>query len=409
DMDIKCCWQYFQGWLTNCYGLGFAQSKIQEYAGIHDYDPDYSILVRGVESDLYKANAGIANLAKRALELGLEEEFKLADSEVLPALEQSDKGRQLAMDIKAFISEHGWRAGRMYEIIEPGWIEDPTLVVKEIKRYIEVGGVHKADEERERMIKEREEKEREVLDKTPPTEREMMRKLINYCRAATYHSENSGYHIEMPRHALMRRCIKECGKRLAQYNVIREPDDVFFLFWDEIASALVPLEKGRFYRVVEERKAEWEYYKTLSDKMPWFLVGGPDEAREMIRLAPEIGVHAGVPIAKPEEVGALLVGAAGAPGVAEGIARVVMFDYEMDKIQPGDILVTPMTSATWTQVFGIIKAVVTDTGGSLSHPAIVAREYGIPAVVGTMDATKKIKTGDRIRVDGNLLRVYKIE
>jgi phosphohistidine swiveling domain-containing protein len=408
-MDILMVWQYFQGWLTNCYGLGFAQSKIAEYGGIQPHDPEYSILIRGVDSDLYRANAGIAKLATRAMELKLEDAFKLPDSEVLKALEENEAGRQFRKEFFEFLDTYGWRAGRMYEIVEPGWIEEPAQVIREIKRYMAVGGVHRADEERPKMIKEREEVEKKILDKTPLSERELVRKLINYCRAATYHSEHSGFHIEMHRHALMRRCIKECGRRLAQYNVIREPDDVFFLFWDEIASALIPLERGRFYRIVEERKAEWEHYKSLGDKMPWFLVGGPDEAREMLRLAPEMSVHAGVPIAKPEEVGALLVGAAGAPGVAEGVARVIMFDYEMDKIQPGDILVTPMTSATWTQVFGIIKAVVTDTGGALSHPAIVAREYGIPAVVGTMDATKKIKTGDRIRVDGNLLRVYKID
>ena len=69
-------------------------------------------------------------------------------------------------------------------------------------------------------------------------------------------------------------------------------------------------------------------------------------------------------------------------------------------------MVTPMTAATWTPLYGVVKAVVTDAGGLLAHAAIVAREYGIPCVVGTMDATQKIKTGDKIRVDGNTLQVH---
>jgi phosphoenolpyruvate synthase/pyruvate phosphate dikinase len=85
-----------------------------------------------------------------------------------------------------------------------------------------------------------------------------------------------------------------------------------------------------------------------------------------------------------------------------------MSEKEWDKIQPGDILVTPMTSAVWTPLFGLIKGAVTDSGGALTHPVIVSREYGIPCVAGTLFATMRIKTGDRIRVDGNLGRVYKL-
>jgi pyruvate, water dikinase len=94
-------------------------------------------------------------------------------------------------------------------------------------------------------------------------------------------------------------------------------------------------------------------------------------------------------------------GYAAAPGVAEGVARVLRDVNDIGQIQDGEILICPVTAPSWAPVFGKIKAAVSDIGGTMSHAAIVAREYGMPAVVGTGHATKRIKTGQRIRVDGN--------
>jgi len=112
-----------------------------------------------------------------------------------------------------------------------------------------------------------------------------------------------------------------------------------------------------------------------------------------------------VPIVR-EELKADLYGAAAAPGIAEGTARVIMSADRLAEIEPGEILVAPGTSAAWSVCFNIIKALVTDGGGALSHPVIMAREYGIPCVSGCLEGTGRIKTGDRIRVDGNLGVVY---
>jgi pyruvate,water dikinase len=94
-------------------------------------------------------------------------------------------------------------------------------------------------------------------------------------------------------------------------------------------------------------------------------------------------------------------GYAASPGVAEGIARVVRDVNEIGAVQQGEVLVCPVTAPSWGPVFPKIAAAVSDIGGMMSHAAIVAREYGLPAVVGTGHATKMIKTGDRVRVDGN--------
>ncbi len=93
--------------------------------------------------------------------------------------------------------------------------------------------------------------------------------------------------------------------------------------------------------------------------------------------------------------------AAAAPGLVDGVARVIMSAHKLSEIRMGEILVAPGTSAAWTVAFSFIKGLVTDGGGGLSHPVIMAREYGIPCVAGCLEGTSKIKTGQRIRVDGN--------
>lgn len=100
-----------------------------------------------------------------------------------------------------------------------------------------------------------------------------------------------------------------------------------------------------------------------------------------------------------------LRGFAASPGVAEGIARVVRSVDEIASVRDGEILVCPITAPSWAPIFGKIRATVSDIGGTMSHAAIVAREYGMPAVVGTGHGTKVIKTGQRVRVDGNAGRV----
>ncbi|MCL5943047.1 MAG: PEP-utilizing enzyme, partial [Actinobacteria bacterium] len=108
-----------------------------------------------------------------------------------------------------------------------------------------------------------------------------------------------------------------------------------------------------------------------------------------------------LPVPKPE-LKADLYGTCGAPGVVEGRARLVMTDADLISIEQGDILVAPTTYPSWTAVFALLSGVVVDRGASLSHAAIVGREYGIPVVMNVFEGTKVIKDGMRIRVDGNM-------
>jgi pyruvate,water dikinase len=105
-------------------------------------------------------------------------------------------------------------------------------------------------------------------------------------------------------------------------------------------------------------------------------------------------------LAAPEDAG-VVRGLGASPGVAEGPARVILCADQLAELEPGEILVAPSTSPSWTPIFGTIAGAVLDSGGIMCHAAIVAREYGLPAIVGTGSGTKTIRTGDRLRVDGS--------
>ncbi|WP_433440205.1 PEP/pyruvate-binding domain-containing protein [Nonomuraea sp. CA-141351] len=172
-------------------------------------------------------------------------------------------------------------------------------------------------------------------------------------------------------------------------------DDVFFLYLDELLALLrgdpSPLEK------VPVRRATYEQYAALP-VYPALIVGHFDPVRWAADPDRRADVYdargTGVPVSDTVK------GFPGAPGIVEGIARVISGPEEGDRLKPGEILVTTLTNVGWTPMFPRAAAVVTDMGAPLSHASIVARELGIPAVVGTGNATMRLRDGDRVRVDG---------
>jgi phosphoenolpyruvate synthase/pyruvate phosphate dikinase len=179
---------------------------------------------------------------------------------------------------------------------------------------------------------------------------------------------------------------------------------------DEVRRAGINPDKINMKPLVERRKKDWQEWMQRGNppaimKEGFTLdqaVGGLVQSLDPIALKVVVG---SMPVPKPE-LKADLYGTCGSSGVAEGIARVVMRDEDLPKIQKGDILVAMSTSPAWTPVFGMINGVVVDRGASLSHAAIVGREYGIPVVMNVFTGTQVIKSGQRIRVDGNLGAVF---
>jgi phosphohistidine swiveling domain-containing protein len=285
------------------------------------------------------------------------------------------------------------------------WLEKPSLAIPDIKRMMAVGGVHAPDMVREALAKEREETAKEVLSLVPSEQRNWLEKLMRFAQASNFWIEDHAVYGDYYSYYLARRAALALGKKYAKRGVFDDPEDIFFLNHNEV---VFPAEQMGHITpdmrpLVASRKAEWETLKKAEHPI---FIGDMAQLQELLVKDPMLAIGAALPIAKPEEVGADVVGATGAPGVVEGTARVIMSYDDLGQLQPGDILVTPFTAVPWTPSFTIIKGLVTDIGGNACHSTIVAREFGIPAVTGTQIGTQKIKTGDRIRVDGNLLRVY---
>ena len=152
--------------------------------------------------------------------------------------------------------------------------------------------------------------------------------------------------------------------------------------------------------MIPDRRAFFEYWRERGPSLPPMLGTIPDVVPDPIMI--EVFGLSGrfLETMRGEGAATEIRGFPAAKGVAEGVARVITTVGDLHQVEPGEILVCGGTTTEWTPAFGIIAACVCDTGGSLTHAAIVSREYGIPCVVGTAIATQVVKTGDRIKVDG---------
>jgi pyruvate,water dikinase len=188
--------------------------------------------------------------------------------------------------------------------------------------------------------------------------------------------------------------VLEAARRLTERKQVGAVEDAFLLTYDELQEALRTA-KGELFDLVEERRREEERNRATK---PPAAVGAPppEQVAENQMMLKFFG-------GLPEESNdpRVFKGNAASAGKVTGTARVVMSLEESEKLNNGEILVCPATMPPWTPLFGIASAVVTDHGGVLSHTAIVAREYGIPAVVGTKVGTSLVRDGQTISVDGD--------
>ena len=360
-------------------------------------DPSFHRLMSGFEASDIIFTRGLWRLGRKAVEAGLEDVFKKnGDEDVIEALKGSDAGRKWLAAYHEYLLEHGWRADRMHAYDYPTWLEKPSIGIARIK-FMMSEPVFPFDVNRERVNRERQEGEKEILAKVPEAQRDAFGLLMKAAQKSGYWSEDHGYYCDLYVGAMGRWLLSEFGRRFAQAGCIDDAEDVHYLHPNEVRKAAIPMGRINLRPYVERRK---KLHKEYLDMEPAPFFGDISQAQSVLRSDPTLSVSTQLPIVR-EELKADLYGAAGAPGFVEGIARVILSFDQLSQLQPGEILVAPGTSASWTVVFSVIKALVTDGGGALSHPVIMAREFGIPCVSGCVEGTRKIKTGQKIRVDGN--------
>ncbi len=316
------------------------------------------------------------------------------------ALEQSDEGRAFLLDLDAYLEEFGQRSNVFTELGSLHWMEDPSTAIQNMKNYMaqedrDLGGELAAlAEEREELIA----KAREKLAGYPQAARDGFEFLLKAAQAATRIQEDHNYWIDQRATYKVRMVLLEFGRRLVAGNAIDEANDVFYLTLEEIREQITADAPADQRAVVAGRKADMNHFREINP--PPALGTPPAEAPPENPLSRAFGRFNGAPPVQSDESG-VINGNAGARGKVTGVAKVVLSLADAAKLKPGDVLVAPATMPAWTPLFASISAVVTDAGGVLSHAAIVAREYDIPAVLGTHTATSTIKDGQTIEVDGD--------
>ncbi|HEX5506476.1 MAG TPA: PEP-utilizing enzyme [Thermomicrobiales bacterium] len=322
--------------------------------------------------------------------------------EVVAALVAEDDAgaRDFLAALRAFHDQYGRRADLFYDVAVVHWIEDPTPAIERLRGYLtqpdrdlEAGRRAQAAE-RERLAAEA----RERLAGYPAPVVARFTTLLAAAQAATAIQEDHNYWIDQRAVYQVRRVLQEFGRRFAAAGVLADADDVFALTLDEIRVTAAALPRLDRRELVRERAAELARFRAVAPPPALGtppLAPPPDDP-----LGRAIGKFFGAPPPPSPEPG-VLRGHAGAPGSARGPARVLRSLAEADRLRPGDVLVAPTTAPPWTPLFATVAAVVTDTGGILSHCAVVAREYGIPAVVGAGLATAVIQDGQLVEVDGD--------
>jgi len=209
---------------------------------------------------------------------------------------------------------------------------------------------------------------------------EETRAMIDRVRTFAGYREYPKYHM-VSRYFVYKQALMEEADRLVQAGVLREREDIFYLRFQEIQE--VVRTKQVDDQLIAERKDAFRSYQTLTP--PRVLTSeGEAVAGSYRREDFPAGALVGLPVSA---------------GTIEGRARVIL-DLAQADLEPGDILVTAFTDPTWTPLFVAIKGLVTEVGGLMTHGAVIAREYGLPAVVGVEHATRLIRDGQRIRVHG---------
>ena len=307
------------------------------------------------------------------------------DDNFLDELVKFDGGQETRNAVYAYLNKYGMRCAGEIDITKTRWSEKPItlvpMILSNIKNLEPNASNRKFKQGRQEALK----KERELLDQLkqlPDGEQKVKetKRMIDLIRNFIGYREYPKYGIAN-RYFVYKQALLKEAEQLVQAGVIHEKEDIYYLTFEEFHE-IVRTNKLD-YQIINKQKDEYKLYKKLT---PPRVITSDGEiiAGEYKRENLPAGAIVGLPVSS---------------GVIEGRARVILNMEDAD-LEDGDILVTSFTDPSWTPLFVSIKGLVTEVGGLMTHGAVIAREYGLPAVVGVENATKLIKDGQRIRVNG---------
>ncbi len=380
------------GMVGHSIGMNMIMKRwLQDWIG-DDKGVLYSKVISGLKGNkTIETNIALNRLANtaRADAYVQSKVLGLSSADVLAQMRSDERMSNYAKEFDSFLKQYGHRS-HTREVYFPRWGEDPRLVADIVRSLVSSPAVDLEELER-RKVREREEAEKEIVSKIRRTKRGRLKaRVFNVIRrfAQTYlmFRENQRYYLD---HILyrQRRVYMEFARRFREKGIIAQDEDIFFLTKEEIFDLAKGEGREALAKIDGRRK---EFVEWRGELPPKFLKG-------MVEFDDTV---------KMVEDSTQVTGTSASPGVATGPVRVVDSIEQLSEIREGEILVTSNTDPGWTAVFSKIAGLITETGGILSHGAVVSREYGIPAVTAVKGATKIFITGQRITLDGNEGLIY---
>ncbi|CAM2143065.1 phosphoenolpyruvate synthase [Bacillus halotolerans] len=303
----------------------------------------------------------------------------------LDELVEFENGQKIQDAIYAYLNKYGMRCAGEIDITRTRWSEKPTtlvpMILNNIKNFESNASHRKFEQGRQEALK----KEQELLDRLkqlPDGEQKAKetKRMIDIIRNFIGYREYPKYGM-VNRYFVYKQALLKEAEQVVKVGVIHEKEDIYYLTFEELHEVVRTNKLD--YQIISKRKDEYNLYEKLS---PPRVITSDGEiiTGEYKRENLPAGAIVGLPVSS---------------GVIEGRARVILNMEDAD-LEAGDILVTSFTDPSWTPLFVSIKGLVTEVGGLMTHGAVIAREYGLPAVVGVENATRLIKDGQRIRVNG---------
>ncbi len=320
--------------------------------------------------------------------------------DIARSLNAGERGRRfIAERVEPYQREFGWHAVWSHEFIFPTVREQMAPVLDVIRGYLSTDYDYPSAIDAMRL--DIEAASREILEGLTGEALEEMRAANADNRRMAPLTPDHHFYIDQGANAHVRLVLMEVGRKLVEAGRLDQPDDLMFLRYNELRGLIGSATAIDARAIIASRRLEREAAERLHPR-DW--VGTVTPAQ----LAFPYLVNWGYPdrfYQKQSDDQRIITGLGASSGIIEGIARVVRTVDEFDEVRDGDILVCQMTNPAWVVLFTKIAGLVTDTGGTTSHPAVLAREFGIPAVIGTSVATHRIVTGDRLKIDGAAGRV----
>jgi pyruvate,water dikinase len=316
-------------------------------------------------------------------------------TDVIKALQSTAEGKEfLATTVEAYQAEYGFKSMWAHEFSFRTWREDPAPVVEAVRGYLEADYDYPA--EIAAVAKDLEAAKAECLEGVTGETRDRLEAALNLSLRMNPLTPDHHFYIDQGTNARVRLVLLAIGRKLVEAGKLSDPEDVMYLKYNELRTVMAGSNRFDAEDLVGDRRDERE---AAYEVRPRDWVG---TATEENLAFPYLSLWAFPEkvYRKPSTVEGEIHGLGASKGVIEGTARLVLSPEQFSQVERDEIVVCRMTSPAWVVLFTKIAGLVTDAGGMASHPAVVSREFGIPAVVGTSDATRQIKTGDRVRVNG---------